>query len=76
MLSALSPFLDQLAAEIVPVDRAQSILAIQAFDRYGKGRHPAKLNFGDCFVYALAKLTGEPLLFVGDDFSKTDLLLI
>ena len=47
-------------------------LAIDAFRRFGKGRHPAGLNFGDCFSYALAKATGEPLLFKGDDFSQTD----
>lgn len=47
--------------------------AIAAFRRYGKGRHPAALNFGDCLTYATARLAGEPLLFVGDDFSKTDL---
>ena len=49
-------------------------LARQAFHDFGKGRHPAGLNFGDCFAYALAKLTGEPLLFKGDDFKKTDIV--
>ncbi|HEX4765912.1 MAG TPA: type II toxin-antitoxin system VapC family toxin [Lichenihabitans sp.] len=48
-------------------------IAIDAFRRFGKGRHPAALNFGDCFSYALAKATGEPLLFKGDDFSRTDI---
>jgi ribonuclease VapC len=48
-------------------------LAYAAWKQYGKGRHPAALNFGDCFSYALAKRLGEPLLFKGDDFSKTDL---
>jgi ribonuclease VapC len=47
--------------------------ALAAFRRYGKGRHAAALNFGDCLSYAVAKLAGEPLLFLGDDFSKTDL---
>jgi len=46
----------------------------EAFSDYGKGRHPAGLNFGDCFSYALAKATGEPLLFKGDDFRKTDVV--
>jgi ribonuclease VapC len=46
--------------------------AVDAFRRYGKGRHPAQLNFGDCMTYATARLTGEPLLFVGDDFTRTD----
>jgi ribonuclease VapC len=61
-------------AEIViePVTVEQAHLARQAFLDFGKGRHPAKLNFGDCFAYALAKATGEALLFKGEDFSKTD----
>ena len=49
-------------------------LARQAFHDFGKGRHAAGLNFGDCFAYALAKLTGEPLLFKGNDFKKTDIV--
>lgn len=59
--------------EVVPVDLDQLELARDGFRRYGKGRHPAGLNFGDCFSYALAKLTGEPLLFKGSDFSQTDI---
>jgi ribonuclease VapC len=51
-----------------------AFLARQAFSEFGKGRHPAGLNFGDCFSYALAKATGEPLLFKGDDFRKTDII--
>ena len=47
-------------------------VAVEGFRRFGKGRHPAGLNFGDCFSYALARATGEPLLFKGDDFSQTD----
>jgi ribonuclease VapC len=46
-----------------------------AFNRYGKGRHPAALNFGDCFSYALAKTSGEPLLFKGHDFPQTDVVI-
>lgn len=63
-------------AEIViePVTVEHAYLARQAFLDFGKGRHPARLNFGDCFAYALAKSTGEPLLFKGMDFSKTDIL--
>lgn len=57
---------------IEPVTVDQAHLARQAFLDFGKGRHPAALNFGDCFAYALAKATGEPLLFKGQDFSKTD----
>jgi ribonuclease VapC len=60
--------------EIVPVDEQQSRIALDAFRRYGKGRHPARLNYDDCFTYALAKLSGEPLLFKGNDFSQTDIL--
>lgn len=47
--------------------------ALSAFSRFGRGRHPARLNFGDCLTYAVARLADEPLLFVGDDFDKTDL---
>jgi len=63
------------AAAIVlePVDAEQAHLARQAFRQYGKGRHPAGLNFGDCFSYALARLSAEPLLFKGKDFSRTDI---
>ncbi len=61
------------ALRVLPVDETIADLAIAAFVRYGKGRHPAGLNFGDCFSYALAKRLGAPLLFKGDDFSKTDI---
>ncbi len=57
------------------VSREQAQLARQAYLIYGKGRHPAGLNFGDCFSYALAKSLREPLLFKGEDFSKTDVLI-
>jgi ribonuclease VapC len=70
----LDQLLAELAVEIVPFTRDQAALAIAAFKQYGKGSgHPAALNFGDCFTYALAKLTGEPVLFKGADFSRTDL---
>lgn len=59
---------------IEPVTVEHAHLARQAFHDFGKGRHPAGLNFGDCFAYALAKHTGEPLLFKGTDFSRTDIL--
>jgi ribonuclease VapC len=58
---------------IEPFTVEQAYLARQAFLDFGKGRHPAGLNFGDCFSYALAKITGEPLLFKGEDFKKTDI---
>jgi ribonuclease VapC len=57
---------------VEPVTEEQALLARQGYSDYGKGRHPASLNFGDCFAYALAKSTGEPLLFKGDDFRQTD----
>lgn len=66
-------FLHEAGVEVVAVDRDQAEVARKAFQRFGKGRHPAGLNFGDCFVYALAKVRAAPVLFVGDDFSKTDL---
>ncbi len=59
--------------EPVPVTVEQVEAARQAWRRYGKGNHSAALNFGDCFAYALASVTGEPLLFKGDDFSETDI---
>ncbi|MDP2763972.1 MAG: type II toxin-antitoxin system VapC family toxin [Brevundimonas sp.] len=58
--------------EVVPVSRGQAELARAAYRTFGKGNHPAGLNFGDCFAYALARETGEPLLFKGDDFTRTD----
>jgi ribonuclease VapC len=60
----------------VPVDDNLAELAAQAFFNYGKGRHPAGLNYGDCFSYALAKHLQAPLLFKGEDFSKTDIALV
>ena len=59
--------------KIEPVTTEQAETARVAFRTYGKGRHPAALNFGDCFSYALAKVSEEPLLFKGNDFSKTDI---
>lgn len=58
---------------IEPVTEEQAYLACRAYSRFGKNHHPAGLNFGDCFSYALAKATGEPLLFKGEDFRKTDI---
>ena len=70
------PQLDRLlrgiGAEVVPVGEEQVALARDAALRFGRGRHAAALNFGDCFSYALSVARGEPLLFVGDDFSQTD----
>lgn len=58
---------------IEPVTEEQAHIARQAYTDFGKGRHPVGLNFGDCFAYALAKASGEPLLFKGKDFKKTDI---
>jgi ribonuclease VapC len=69
----LDLLLAKLRIDIIPVSGKQANLARKAFQHYGRGRHPAKLNFGDCFAYALAKDSSAPLLFKGDDFSQTDI---
>lgn len=61
---------------ILPCDAEHWTIAVQAFLRFGKGRHPAGLNFGDCLTYATTRLAGEPLLCLGDDFAETDLVLV
>ena len=71
-LSDLRAFLDDGEIQRVAVDARQADLAVDAFRRFGRGRHPAALNIGDCFAYALAKATGEKLLFKGGDFARTD----
>jgi ribonuclease VapC len=58
---------------VVPTDAGQVAEARRAYRRFGRGRHPAGLNFGDLFAYALARTSGEPLLFKGDDFARTDI---
>jgi ribonuclease VapC len=68
----LDRLLRSLGAEVVPVGEEHVVLARDAALRFGRGRHPAGLNFGDCFSYALAVAQSEPLLFVDDDFAKTD----
>jgi len=68
----LDRLLRSIGAEVVPVDEEQVAIARDAALRFGRGRHPAALNFGDCFSYALAIARDEPLLFVGNDFTKTD----
>ena len=70
----LDRWLSKAGLQIVPVEAAHVDEARSAWRRFGKGRHPACLNFGDCFSYALSKITREPLLFKGDDFSKTDVV--
>jgi len=68
----LDLFLHRASVEIVPFDEDQLAIARSAFRRYGKGRHPAGLNFGDCIAYALARFMDEPLLFKGTGFTATD----
>lgn len=72
-LLVLEDLLRRLRVEIVPFDAEHYREALSAFRRYGKGRHPAALNFGDCLSYAVAKVAGMPLAYVGDDFAQTDL---
>ena len=72
----LELLLYRASIEVAPVDQDQAEIARQAWRRYGKGRHPAGLNYGDCFAYALAKTTGEPLLFKGADFGRTDVVAV
>jgi len=69
----LDNFLERAGIALAPVTTEQVQAARIAWRRFGKGNHPARLNFGDCFAYALAKTTEEPLLFKGDDFSRTDI---
>lgn len=66
--------IEQSEMEIVPADRNVALAAREAYFRFGRGYHPARLNFGDCFSYALAKARNDTLLFKGDDFLKTDIV--
>jgi ribonuclease VapC len=72
--SEIDGVLSTLGIAVRPVDVNQGLLAWRAFLQYGRGRYPARLNFGGCFPYALAKARGDTLLFKGEDFSKTDLI--
>ncbi|MDP1025618.1 type II toxin-antitoxin system VapC family toxin [Sphingomonas sp. KR1UV-12] len=73
--ATLAGMMAEWRIEIAPVTTTQAHLAALAYRTYGIGTgHPARLNFGDCFAYALAKETGEPLLFKGDDFGRTDVV--
>jgi ribonuclease VapC len=72
----LEHFIARAGIELVPVDGEHGKTACSAFSRFGKGRHRAGLNFGDCFSYALAMSTGEPLLFKGNDFVHTDVTMV
>ncbi len=68
----LDLFIERAAIELVPVSIEQAQAARRAWQRFGKGNHPAGLNFGDCFAYALSEVTEEPLLYKGEDFALTD----
>lgn len=74
-VTMLTGFLKQFEVVTIPFGEQHWEVAAEAFQRFGKGRHPAALNFGDCFSYATARLAGEPLLCVGNDFPRTDLEL-
>ncbi|TVR63609.1 MAG: type II toxin-antitoxin system VapC family toxin [Gemmatimonadales bacterium] len=69
----LERLLDEFSIQEIPFGEIHWREAVAAFQRFGKGRHPARLNFGDCMTYAVARLAGEPLLYVGRDFARTDL---
>lgn len=71
--TAVEQFLELASIHVVAVDPAVRHVAIDAFNRYGKSRHPAALNFGDCFAYACARHARVPLLYKGDDFPQTDI---
>lgn len=71
--AGLDEFVSRSQIQIMPVELDHMMLAREAWRTFGKGRHPAALNLGDCFAYALAKYLREPLLFKGDDFRKTDI---
>lgn len=73
VLAEIDLWLRKIEADIIPVDTELVDLATQAWLTYGKGRHPAGLNFADCVSYALARRADEPLLFIGQDFSRTDI---
>ena len=74
-LYIVETFLTEVNAIVIPIDATTAREALSAFSRFGKGRHPAALNMGDCFAYACARLAGEPLLCKGNDFPRTDLKL-
>ena len=69
----LDDFLREMEVEMIPFTEEHYEVAMDAFERFGKGRHPAALNFGDCLTYAVARLSGLPLLYTGEDFGRTDL---
>ena len=76
MRGSLARFMEETGAIVIPFTEGHYGMAVSAWLRYGKGRHPAALNFGDCLAYATAKAADMPLLCIGDDFPQTDLALV
>jgi ribonuclease VapC len=72
-LREVEAYIRPLGIEVIAISPAATAAAVAAYQRYGKGRHPAALNFGDCFAYACARQLDVPLLYKGDDFSQTDI---
>ncbi|MCY0096193.1 type II toxin-antitoxin system VapC family toxin [Hoeflea ulvae] len=75
-LAELQDFLKEFDIQIAPITQDAGFVALDAFDRFGKGRHPASLNFGDCLSYGCAKVLDQPLLFKGNDFILTDVIAV
>jgi ribonuclease VapC len=71
--AAMERLIQGLGCEVIPVTEPDAVAVAAAYAKWGRGLHPAGLNYGDCFAYALARQRGCPLLFVGDDFAKTDI---
>jgi ribonuclease VapC len=72
-LEIFDEFVKRYAIKTMDIDRRLSEMALEVFERFGKGNHPARLNIGDCYSYACAKALKQPLLYKGDDFSQTDI---
>jgi ribonuclease VapC len=72
-VTELARFVHEVGMSVIPFGDLHWREAVEAYTRFGKGRHPAALNFGDCLSYSVAKLAEQPLLFVGDDFTQTDI---
>lgn len=76
MRTVLERVVTEYELSVIPFEREHYVVAVEAFRQFGKGRHPARLNFGDCLTYAVARVAGAPLLCVGEDFARTDLDLV
>jgi ribonuclease VapC len=74
-LAVVNEFLRESGAQMISFTDQHASIAFGAYFRYGKGRHKAALNFGDCLSYSVAKVSGQPLLFIGNDFTKTDVTI-